>query len=164
MRSQTLELQALLTVPDLSNTPLVLGYQTSDGLDVRLEASPRYVLLETWELTFKRRAQETHLNQEQGLYNPTESGLSSSAMYNQCIPIFRALFTLLRTLPAWQIYKKCISFHSPTTEGVLGQSEQKQLGIKLRIRPTGVADKYENDIHKIGQLFIVFRNLLLNYS
>lgn len=153
MRSQTLELQALLTVPDLSNTPLVLGYQTSDGLDVRLEASPRYVLLETWELTFKRRAQETHLNQEQGLYNPTESGLSSSAMYNQCIPIFRALFTLLRTLPAWQIYK-----------GVLGWSEQKQLGIKLRIRPTGVADKYENDIHKIGQCFIIFRNLLLNYS
>lgn len=155
MRSQTLELQALLSIPDLSKTPLVAGYQTSDGSDVQLEPSPRYILLETWELAFerhdpetlsdrlRRQAQGKHPDrQEQGLYSPTESVSPAAAMYKQCIPIFRALFTLLRTLPAWQINKK----FEPR------QSKQKQLGMKLRIRPTGGADKYENLIRKLGQL------------
>ena len=150
-------------MPDLSNTPLVLGYQTSDGFHRRFEASPRYVLLETWELAFERHVRETLPdNREQGLYNLTESGLSSGALYKQCIPIFRALFTLLRTLPAWEIHKKYKSSHSPTTKAVLGRSKQKELGIKLRIRPTGAVDKYENYIRKIGQCFVVLETYYSN--
>ncbi|PPQ96946.1 hypothetical protein CVT26_005965, partial [Gymnopilus dilepis] len=79
-----LEIQVLLCVPELGNNQMLVhtspssfeggGGQGSSRL--RIEPTPRYVLLETWTL-------EKH-----------------------GIVLFRSVFSLLRVLPAWKAYKR----------------------------------------------------------
>ncbi|KAF9044291.1 phosphorylated protein that interacts with Vac8p, partial [Panaeolus papilionaceus] len=82
------EVQVLLSVPELANNQ-VLVYEAPDSSRVRVEPTPRFVLLESWKLDF----------------DPTDvsnSGIAAATTYKHGIVLFRSLFSLLRLLPTWK--------------------------------------------------------------
>ncbi|TFK50373.1 hypothetical protein OE88DRAFT_1660710 [Heliocybe sulcata] len=90
--SAELELQVLLAVPELMNKQ-ILVYRAPDSSRVRVDPTPRFVLLESWNLVFR----------------PSESygsEVAPSTMYKHGIPLFRSLFTFLRLMPAWTLFKR----------------------------------------------------------
>lgn len=104
------EVQVLLSVPELANNQ-VLVYEAPDSSRVRVEPTPRFVLLESWKLDF----------------DPTDvsnSGIAAATTYKHGIVLFRSLFSLLRLLPTWKLYKRL----RRKTGGVVN------LGIQLRVR------------------------------
>ncbi|KIJ49265.1 hypothetical protein M422DRAFT_161655, partial [Sphaerobolus stellatus SS14] len=86
-----LELQVLLSVPELM-TNQVLVLSDASASRVRIDPTPSHVLLETWVVVFNPGSSSDQTQQEIGL----------ASVYKQSISIFRSLFTLLRTLPAWK--------------------------------------------------------------
>ncbi|KII85697.1 hypothetical protein PLICRDRAFT_45046 [Plicaturopsis crispa FD-325 SS-3] len=87
-----LELQVLLTVPELSNNQ-ALVYLAPDSSRLRVQPTPRCIVLETWRLSFT-----AHGHAHDQVAPPT--------IYKNGIPFFRSLFTLLRILPAWKLFKR----------------------------------------------------------
>ncbi|KAJ7762999.1 phosphorylated protein that interacts with Vac8p, partial [Mycena metata] len=85
-----LAMQVLLVVPPPGGgTALV--HKTSG---TRVEPEPRYVLLEEWVLGFSSTSTSTS--------EETDADVLPSTIYKNAIPLFRALFALLRILPAWR--------------------------------------------------------------
>ncbi|KZS90110.1 hypothetical protein SISNIDRAFT_209577 [Sistotremastrum niveocremeum HHB9708] len=92
-----LELQVLLSVPELTtNQALVLV--DSQSSRARVVPTPRYVLLESWVLVFNPSHPESP--------SPYHEEVALSAVYKQSISLFRSLFTLMRVLPAWSLFKR----------------------------------------------------------
>ena len=87
-----------------SNTP-------GSSARIRIEPTPRYVLLEKWELKFVPR---TSLDQppftpigQPGLPGQaTDPAVALPTIYKHGIPLFRSLYSMLRILPVWKLYKK----------------------------------------------------------
>ncbi|KAG6896830.1 hypothetical protein C0992_005785 [Termitomyces sp. T32_za158] len=84
-----LEVQVLLTVPELANNQ-VLVHVPPESSRVRIHPTPRFVLLETFVLDFI----------------PGEADVQLPTTYKHGISLFRSLFTLLRVLPAWKLHKR----------------------------------------------------------
>ncbi|KAJ7437402.1 phosphorylated protein that interacts with Vac8p, partial [Mycena latifolia] len=85
-----LAVQVLLAVPPPGGgTALVHAPSRT-----RVEPSPRFVLLEEWVLAFAPPASSAATDEEADVAPPT--------IYKNAIPLFRALFALLRILPAWR--------------------------------------------------------------
>lgn len=120
-----LELQVLLSVPELmTNQVLVLADPNSPR--IRIDPTPRYVLLESWLVVF----------------HPGDSSDDTqqlSAVYKQSISVFRGLFTLLRLLPAWKLCRK------------LRRPDASNLAIHVRV----ASPKEETPILKFGTLTVV---------
>ncbi|GBE84357.1 autophagy-related protein 13-domain-containing protein [Sparassis latifolia] len=88
-------LQVLLVVPELTNNQ-VLVYLAPDSSRVRIDPTPRYILLESWDIIFTQ-------NDSQHRYG---ADVALPTMYKQAIPLFRSVFTLLRILPAWKLSRR----------------------------------------------------------
>ncbi|EGN94527.1 phosphorylated protein that interacts with Vac8p, partial [Serpula lacrymans var. lacrymans S7.3] len=88
-----LEVQVVLSIPELTSNQ-VLVYLAPDSSRLRIEPTPRHILLETWLLTFNPTAQIRH--------EDDRGDVAPSTMYKHGIPLFRSLYTLLRILPAWK--------------------------------------------------------------
>ncbi|KAJ7918846.1 phosphorylated protein that interacts with Vac8p, partial [Mycena leptocephala] len=87
---RALAVQILLVVPPPGGgTALV---HKASG--TRLEPEPRFVLLEEWVLAFTASSASTDDESSADVLPPT--------IYKNAIPLFRALYALLRILPAWR--------------------------------------------------------------
>jgi len=113
-----LEIQVVLAVPELTNEVLV--YMSPDSSRVRIEPSPRLIVLETWTLACTPHHSDEHVN--------TNADVALPIIYKHGIVLFRSIFSLLRILPAWKFYKRL----RRRTGGV---NRNGNLGIKLRVKP-----------------------------
>ncbi|EPQ51250.1 hypothetical protein GLOTRDRAFT_141074 [Gloeophyllum trabeum ATCC 11539] len=93
---RTLELQVLLAVPELTNNQ-ALVYRAPDSSRLRVDPTPRYILLESWTLAFRPAAHSGYGD---------ASEVAPPTIYKHGIPLYRSLFTLLRILPAWALFKR----------------------------------------------------------
>ncbi len=115
------EIQVVLSVPELANNQ-VLVYSAPDSPRVRIEPSPKYIVLENWALECTpHRAGFS----DQFASNPD---IALPIIYKHGIVLFRSVFSMLRILPAWKFYKRL-------RRKVAGVNRNGNLGIQLRIRP-----------------------------
>lgn len=105
-------IQVLLSIPQPSyNKVLVLNHGDHR---TRIDPTPRYILLESWRVDITRRIPKSH-----GTASSTSSSSSFSSgsnssfydvelptVYKQSIALFRSVYTLLRVLPAWKLYRR----------------------------------------------------------
>ncbi|KIJ60812.1 hypothetical protein HYDPIDRAFT_97951 [Hydnomerulius pinastri MD-312] len=113
------ELQVLLSIPELT-TNQVLVYLAPDSSRVRIDPTPQHILLENWLLNFTPSFPETRYDDEPGDVAP-------STIYKHGIPLFRSLFSLLRILPSWKLFKKL-------RRRMSGPYRNGNLSIQLRIK------------------------------
>ncbi|KAI9462580.1 autophagy-related protein 13 [Boletus coccyginus] len=127
------ELQVLLSVPELTNNQ-VLVYLAPDSSRVRMDPTPPHILLENWLLKFSPTHASPQLSVEPGDVAP-------STIYKHGIPLFRSLFSLLRILPSWRLFRRLRRrMSTPYRNG--------NLTIQLRIRSL---DDYPTDILDFGK-------------
>ena len=89
------QLQVLLCIPELA-TNQVLVYIAPDSSRVRINPTPRYIVLESWNLEYVQYRDNHHQTQD----------VAPSTMYKHGIPLFRSIFTLLRVLPSWKLARR----------------------------------------------------------
>ena len=84
--------QVLLVVPRLNRDDVLVHSRSGPHPASQIiEPTPSHILLETWTIThIGRRAR----NSDEHLPHHT---------YKECIPLFRGIYTLLRTMPAWKL-------------------------------------------------------------
>ncbi|KAI0360634.1 hypothetical protein OH77DRAFT_1501357 [Trametes cingulata] len=92
------QLQVLLCVPELA-TNQVLVYLAPDSSRVRIDPTPRYIVLEAWTLEFVPFQAGSHDSDD-------HIDVAPSTIYKHGIPLFRSIFTLLRVLPAWKLARR----------------------------------------------------------
>ncbi|KAF7969472.1 hypothetical protein HWV62_27261 [Athelia sp. TMB] len=109
-----LELQVLLVIPELANNQ-VLVYQAPDASRVAVDPAPRFILLEKWLLAFTPAITSSK--------ESSEGDVAPSTIYKHGIPLFRSLFTLLRVLPTWRLFKR-----------LRRGARNANLGIQIRVR------------------------------
>ncbi|KAJ6475971.1 autophagy-related protein 13-domain-containing protein [Mycena vitilis] len=129
-----LAVQVLLVVPPPgSGTALV---HTPSG--TRIDPEPRYVLLEEWVLGLtpftaasdaSRSSASSSTAEEEG-----DADVLPSTIYKHAIPLFRALFALLRILPAWRVVRKLTGRRA---SAVQPQGGKRGLRVVVRLRPEG---------------------------
>lgn len=90
-----LELQVLLSIPDLT-TNQVLVHLAHDSSRSRVDPTPRHIVLENWLLNFAPEA----------CGDSDSDSVAPSTIYKHGIPLFRSIYSLLRILPSWKLYKK----------------------------------------------------------
>ncbi|TFK63744.1 hypothetical protein BDN72DRAFT_775551 [Pluteus cervinus] len=115
------ELQVLLCVPELV-TNQVLVQLTPNSSRTRVDPSLRFILLESWKFVHSPRT-------------PSEDDSTDIALptiYKHAITLFRSLYSLLRLLPSWNLYKRI-------RRRTGGHNRNGNLSIKLRVR-TGSED------------------------
>lgn len=91
------ELQVLLSVPDLSANQ-VLVCRGADSSRLRIEPTPKFILLESWSVQFSPRRGGS------GVGDSADLGLST--VYKHGIGLFRSIYTLLRVLPTWKLHRR----------------------------------------------------------
>ncbi|KAF8635112.1 hypothetical protein AX15_000549 [Amanita polypyramis BW_CC] len=84
------------TITTTTTTTTATTPPSSSPSRIRIEPTPRYVLLERFALTFTVRPRDI----------PPPTDIALPTIYKHGIPLFRSLFSLLRILPAWKLYKK----------------------------------------------------------
>lgn len=114
------QLQVLLCIPELTNNQ-VLVYIAPDSSRKRLDPTPKYIVLESWDLAFTPRDPE---HDQDDMYD-----ITAPTMYKHGIPLFRSLYTLLRILPAWKMAKRI--------RGRGGSNRNGHFGIQLRVQGQG---------------------------
>ena len=111
-RPPPFELEVVLCIPQLSpNQAVVCLPPASSSVRQPLEPTPDLIVLEVWSV---------HLS---GAENP---GVTPPPIYKHGMALFRSIYTLLRTLPAWALYKRI-------RRRILAHSSA--LSISLRLRP-----------------------------
>ncbi|KAK7689353.1 hypothetical protein QCA50_007144 [Cerrena zonata] len=90
-------LQVLLSIPDQTNNQ-VLVYTAPDSSRSPIDPAPKYILLESWNLTFAPH--QTHFSPE------NRPDVAPSTIYKHGISLFRSAFTYLRILPAWKLARR----------------------------------------------------------
>ncbi|KAH6901556.1 autophagy-related protein 13-domain-containing protein [Coprinopsis sp. MPI-PUGE-AT-0042] len=91
-----LEIQVVLCIPELNNNQVLVHLPPETTRRFRVEPTPRYIVLETWTLSFAPRTA-----QEDGSID-----VALPTIYKHGIPLFRSLYSLLRALPTWKLYKR----------------------------------------------------------
>ncbi|KZT02810.1 uncharacterized protein LAESUDRAFT_738508 [Laetiporus sulphureus 93-53] len=91
------QLHVLLCVPELSNNQ-VLVYHAPDSSRLRIDPTPKYILLESWDILFAPTAHRR--------YGDDRAEVAPPTMYKHGILLFRSIFTLLRVLPAWRLARR----------------------------------------------------------
>ncbi|KAJ7117227.1 autophagy-related protein 13-domain-containing protein [Mycena crocata] len=137
-----LAIQVLLAVPPPGGgTALV---HAASG--TRVEPEPRFVLLEEWALAFSPTASTSSAaSTASGASTATTGGGGSSSssggstndevlpptIYKNAIPLFRALYALLRILPAWRAGRKLVGRRGGGQAQNVGNS---RLRVVVRVR------------------------------
>ncbi|KAJ7177085.1 autophagy-related protein 13-domain-containing protein [Mycena filopes] len=152
-----LSVQVLLVVPPPGGgTALV--HKASGG---RVEPEPRYVLLEEWVLAFATTSTASSTASTASTSTASASASDADSMsggsrssstddedaevlpptiYKNAIPLFRALFALLRILPAWRVVRK-LAGRRPGAAGLAGAgvgaggAGRRGLRVVVRLRP-----------------------------
>ncbi|KAJ7079441.1 autophagy-related protein 13-domain-containing protein [Mycena belliarum] len=106
-----LAIQVLLAVPPPGGGTALVHTPSR----TRVDPAPRFVLLEEWVLAFAAPASSS-ASAHSAASTSTSTSRSSSTddggdvapptIYKNAIPLFRALFALLRVLPAWRAVRK----------------------------------------------------------
>ncbi|KAJ6541187.1 autophagy-related protein 13-domain-containing protein [Mycena vulgaris] len=103
--------QVLLAVPPPGGGTVLVHAASR----TRVEPSPRFVLLEEWILAFAAPASSAASSSSSASTKSDTSGSTSTeedgdvappTIYKNAIPLFRALYALLRILPAWRAGRK----------------------------------------------------------
>lgn len=115
------EIQVVLSVPELANNQ-VLVCLPPDSSRVRIEPTPKYIVLESW--TLECTPHRVCFN-EQFASNPD---IALPIIYKHGIVLFRSVYSMLRILPAWKFYKRL-------RRKAAGMNRNGNLGIQLRIKP-----------------------------
>jgi len=89
------ELQVLLSIPELTHNQ-VLVHLAPDSSRLRIEPTPRHILIESWLLSFNSSSYPVE----------DQADVAPSTIYKHGIPLFRSLYSLLRILPAWKVFKR----------------------------------------------------------
>jgi autophagy-related protein 13 len=156
-----LEIQVLLSIPDLTLTPnQVLVSISPDSSRIRIEPTPRYILLESWVLAFS----SSSFDGSSASSSADSSGeVSLPTIYKHGIPLFRSLYSLLRVLPAWRMFKRLRRRPGMTGAGAAataaggggGAANNTGMGILLRVRgaPASGSTIDERDILLFGTFY-----------
>ncbi|KAJ7635581.1 autophagy-related protein 13-domain-containing protein [Mycena polygramma] len=109
------------------------------GGGTRIEPEPRYVLLEEWVLGFTPSASSwtstsSVASDTSASTADEDADVLPSTMYKNAIPLFRALFALLRILPAWRVVRKLTGRRTPAGVGAV-QGGKRGLRVVVRLRP-----------------------------
>ncbi|PCH37077.1 hypothetical protein WOLCODRAFT_140700 [Wolfiporia cocos MD-104 SS10] len=89
------KLHVLLCIPELANNQ-VLVYHSPDSSRIRIDPTPEFILLESWNIVFAPyHAQPRNV-----------PDVTPAAIYKHGITMFRSIFTLLRLLPAWKLARR----------------------------------------------------------
>ncbi|KAH8822146.1 autophagy-related protein 13-domain-containing protein [Flagelloscypha sp. PMI_526] len=101
-----LEIQVLLTIPDLSKSSRVLVH--GEEKRSRIQPAPRSILLERWSLTFQPDPHhaQSHATGSTHSAADQDDDFSPPTMYKHAICYFRSIYSLLRILPSWSTCKK----------------------------------------------------------
>jgi autophagy-related protein 13 len=157
-----LEIQVLLSIPDLTLTPnQVLVSISPDSSRIRIEPTPRYILLESWVLAFSSSFDGSSASSSSA---DSSGEVSLPTIYKHGIPLFRSLYSLLRVLPAWRMFKRLR--RRPGMIGVAGgggagaggaggPANNAGMGILLRVRgaPASGSTIDERDILLFGTFY-----------
>lgn len=112
-----------MSVPELSNSDQVLVCQTPDSNRTRVDPVPKHILLEEWTLDFKTSSHSTLWAAD----DDDDGGpVAPSTIYKHGIPLFRSLYSLLRVLPVWKLFKKLRRRN--------GAGRNSHLSIQLRLK------------------------------
>ena len=102
---------------------------------MRIEPTPRSIVLETWTLTFVPHPSSNRLSDQGDLLSPLKITkfliifvIALPTIYKHGIPLFRSLYSLLRVLPVWKLYKRL-------KRRIGGVNRNGHLGISLRVKP-----------------------------
>jgi autophagy-related protein 13 len=114
-----LELQVLLSIPELTNNQ-VLVHLAPDSSRSRIDPTPRHILLESWLLKFTPTPQHQYRHEED------RPDVAPPTIYKHGIPLFRSLYSLLRILPTWKLYKRL-------RRRMGGTNRNGNLSIQLRV-------------------------------
>lgn len=141
-----LELQVLLTVPELTNNQVLVQHDPAPHASrVRVDPAPTHILLESWALAFvplppppsstssSSGASTSSSSADSPLEGPgaqarpgAAADVTPATVYKHAIAVFRSLYTLLRVLPAWRLVKRL-------QRRAGGAGRNGQLGIALRV-------------------------------
>ncbi|EIN04650.1 hypothetical protein PUNSTDRAFT_122707 [Punctularia strigosozonata HHB-11173 SS5] len=131
--------QILLAVPDLGNNQ-VLVYNSPHHGRLRVDPTPKNVLLEEWAIEFT----PTPVYRRNSLSDDVPPAMT----YKHGIAVFRSIYALLRLMPAWKLYKRLrrrnaypaleIKLRITTEEGV---SEPGVLGFDTPFAPSSPSDR-----------------------
>ena len=134
------------------NVLVALAQANTPGTDarIRIEPTPRYVLLEKWELKFIPRSSLDHppsspIRQQGSSGQGADGAVALPTIYKHGIPLFRSLYSLLRILPVWKLYKR---LRRRTT----GPSSS-QLSIQLRLSDRDQVDGEDGDSLLFGMCY-----------
>ena len=140
------ELQVLLSIPELTHKQ-VLVHLGPDGTRTRIDPIPKYILLESWSLIFARtnpsRPSAIATSRSGAEDDESVVDVAPSTIYKHGIPLFRSIFTLLRILPAWKLYKRLRRRSSAGT-----MARNGNFGIQLRVAS---AEGESNDVLGFGK-------------
>ncbi|KAJ7646248.1 autophagy-related protein 13-domain-containing protein [Mycena polygramma] len=130
-----LAVQILLVVPPPGGGTALVHKPSG----TRIEPEPRYVLLEEWVLAFTPSASSTASSTSAASDASTSTAdedvdVLPSTMYKNAIPLFRALFALLRILPAWRVVRKLTARRTAAGLGTV-QGGKRGLRVVVRLRP-----------------------------
>ncbi|KAJ7227971.1 autophagy-related protein 13-domain-containing protein [Mycena haematopus] len=136
--SRALAIQVLLVVPPPGGGTALVHKPSG----TRIEPEPRYVLLEEWVLAFapsSTSASSSAASSRSSSTDEEDTDVLPPTIYKNAIPLFRALFALLRILPAWRVVRK-LTGRRPTLGGVQGVGAgggKRGLKVVVRLRPEG---------------------------
>ncbi|KAF7377113.1 Autophagy-related protein 13 [Mycena sanguinolenta] len=139
--SRALVIQVLLVVPPPGGGTALVHKPSG----TRIEPEPRFVLLEEWILAFTPSASSASSSvassntSRSSSTDDEDTEVLPATIYKNAIPLFRALFALLRILPAWRVVRK-LTGRRPGTGGVQGVGAgagKRGLKVVLRLRPEG---------------------------
>lgn len=102
-------LHILLTIPELTHNQVIV-FHDSNATRIRVDPTPRYILLESWTVSFTPSSRSSPSSSAAYASEPPSSQdraeIALSTVYKQSISVFRSLYTLLRVLPAWRLHKR----------------------------------------------------------
>lgn len=77
----------------------VLVYHAPDSSRLRVDPTPKRILLESWSIAFSPHAVPQQYGEDRGDVAP-------ATIYKHGITLFRSVFTLLRILPTWKLARR----------------------------------------------------------
>ncbi|KAJ3567802.1 hypothetical protein NP233_g6128 [Leucocoprinus birnbaumii] len=119
-RPPPFELEVVLCIPELSPNQAVVYLPPSSNSTTRrpLEPTPELIVLEVWSVS---------------LSGGENAGVTPPPIYKHGMALFRSIYTLLRTLPSWGLYKR-IRRRIPA-RAMASASGAGALSISVRLRP-----------------------------
>lgn len=132
-----LELQVLLSVPDLTNNQ-VLVHHPPNASRVRVDPTPTHILLESWKISFSatpgsEASSRTSSYASSGGSSPVGPEVTPATVYKHAIATFRSMYSLLRVLPAWRLCKR------PRRS----RSGNLSIALRMRVRDSGASEDWE---------------------